>query len=412
MGAGITITTRFSGNGERNVSVKIGRSGLAGMAVAVMILSGCASTESREAAPVAAADTESESALPTESSEPSEEASSDISTEPVENPEGERVQGLYRSTQVCFQNEDEIGLWRNYVAWEKFDTKDDRNPAFGEKVCAEGTFVTGADVKGSLHLMTRDRSGEIVVKFSGTNFFDSDPEIQLDGPGVSSTDSYYENESKTFWTQAPGSPRRVLEVKRLPDTKWIEFQITARSARTCNPGGECAVGDTGPGGGIVVYDAGSQQEWGQYLEVAPVGWAGSQNDPQTIWCPTSSNKYGTDLGTARDLGKGKANSTAIIEACGAETAAGIAAAYRGGGKSDWFLPSMNELNKVWQDRSSNPAFLQGGVNYWTSSQAETDIPAALKMAIELSNADWNPNEGPFFRAQMTSQRHVRPMRAF
>lgn len=384
------------------------------MAVAMMILSGCASSESREAAPVAAADieSESESASPTESSEPSSEESDAPVAEPVDNPEGERVQGLYRSTRVCFKNEDEVGLWRNFVTWEKFDTKEDRNPAFGEKVCAEGTFVTGADVKGSLHLVTKDRSGEIVVKFSGTNFYDSAPEIELDGPGVSSNDSYYENESQTFWTQAPGSPRRTLEVKRLPDTKWVEFQITARSARTCNPGGDCAVGDTGPGGGIVVFNAGSQQEWGQYLEIAPVGWAGSQNDPQKGWCPTSSSKYGTDLGTSRDLGKGTANTKAVIDACGTDTAAGIAAAYRGGGKSDWFLPSMSELYKVWQDRSSNPTFLQDSVNYWTSSQAETDIPAALKMAIELSNADWDENEGPFFRAQMTSERHVRPMRAF
>lgn len=347
-----------------------------------------------------------------DSAAPSTAASEAATAEPLENPEGERVKGLYRSTRVCFKNEDEIGLWRNYVLWEKFDTRQDTNPAFGEKVCAEGTFVTGADVKGSMHLVNQDRSNEIVVKFSGTNYVDDEPELTLDGPGLSASDSYDENEQRSFWTQAPGTPRRILEVKRLPDSKWIELQITARSSRTCKPDGPCGVGDTGPGGGIVVYDAGSKQAWGRYLEVAPVGWAGSAADPQKAWCPASSSMYGTNIGTSRDLGDGKSNTAAIIKACGTETSAGIAAAYRGGGKSDWFLPSMNELYQVWSERTSNPTFLQDSVNYWTSSQAETDIPGAAKMAIELSNADWDENEGPFFRAQMSSERHIRPMRAF
>ena len=396
--------------------------GLASAVMALVVLTGCASTESRQAAPASAPAFTSESVPATQTEMPSEAAadsaapttaaSETVTAEPLENPEGERVKGLYRSTRVCFKNEDEIGLWRNFVTWDKFDTKQGTSPAFGEKVCAEGTFVSGADVKGSLHLMNTDRIGEIVVKFSGTNYVDEEPELTLDGPGLSASDSYDENEQRSFWTQASGTPRRILEVKRLPDSKWIEFQITARSSRTCKPDGPCAVGDTGPGGGIVVYDAGSQQAWGRYLEVAPVGWAGTPADPQKTWCPASSSKYGTDLGTSRTIGEGKANTDIIIDACGSETAAAIAAAYRGGGKSDWFLPSMNELYQVWSERTSNPAFLQESTNYWTSSQAETNIPAAIKMAIELSNANWNENEGPFFRAQMSSERHIRPMRAF
>lgn len=399
--------------------MRISRLGLVGIAIVSVVLAGCSNSDTREAAPAESA--VSEVASPSESESESgsvddsaveESALEELTTEPLDNPEGERAQGLYRSTKVCFTNEDEIGRWRNYVVWEKSDTKDDRKPAFGETVCAEGTFVTGADVKGSLHLINEDKSSELVVKFSGTNYIDDEPEIELNGPGVSASESFNENETRTFWTQSPGNPRRILEVKRLPDTKWIEFQITARSARTCKPGGACAVGDTGPGGGIVVYDAGSAQSWGRYLEIAPVGWAGATNDPQKIWCPTSSSKYGTDIGTSRDLGAGKTNTAAIINACGNDTAAGMAAGYQGGGKSDWFLPSMNELYQVWQERNSNPVAMQDSVNYWTSSQAETDSTQTLKMAIELSNADWETWEGPFFRAQVEKERHVRPMRAF
>lgn len=401
--------------------MKIARLGMASAIATVALLAGCANADTREAALVetSASDIEASEMPSPEESESTDElatdvesASEDLTAEPIENPEGERAQGLYRSTRICFQNQDEVGLWRNYVTWWKYDTKQDGNPALGEKVCAEGTFVTGDDVEGAIHLVNQDRSNEIVVKFGGVNYFDDEPQLELNSPGVASREEYLEGQGRIFFTQGPNSARRVLEVKRLKDTKWIEFQITARSARACAPADQCAVGDVGPGGGLVVYDAGSSKPWGRYLEVAPLGWAGSTSDPTKLWCPSSSSKLGSDIGTAREIGAGKANTAAIIEACGTDTAAGFAAAYRGGGKSDWFLPSMNELYQVWQQRSSNPAFLQQDTNYWTSSQAEVNIPAALKMAIELSNADWDESSGPFFRAEMQRDRHIRPMRAF
>ncbi len=37
-------------------------------------------------------------------------------------------------------------------------------------------------------------------------------------------------------------------------------------------GGPCAVGDVGPGGGTVFYDAGTTQSWGRYLEAAPTDY--------------------------------------------------------------------------------------------------------------------------------------------
>ena len=41
-------------------------------------------------------------------------------------------------------------------------------------------------------------------------------------------------------------------------------------ALTCQETGEnCAVGERGPKGGIIFYDAGSQQWWGRYLEAQP-----------------------------------------------------------------------------------------------------------------------------------------------
>lgn len=398
------------------------RVSVASAVVAMAFVAGCANTDSREAAPAESSVTATESPSPEVAEEAVQDDAAEIAMddaalealteEELAPPEGERAQGLYRSTRVCFRNEDEVGAWRNYVTWQKYDTKQDSNPVFGEQVCAEGTFVTGADVKGAFHLVTADRSSELVVNVAGTNYFDDDPEIELSAPGVSTRDAYRENETRTFIAQAAGNPRRVIEVKRLNDTKWVEFVVTARSTRTCDPNGACAIGDTGPGGGIVVYDAGTTKPWGRYLEAAPIGWSGAADDPQVTWCPANSPKYGTNIGTTREIGDGKANTAAIISACGSDTAAGRAAAYRGGGKSDWFLPSMGELNQVWQERNSNPVLMPDGARYWTSSQAEVDSQYAIKAAIELTNGNFDEGGAGFYRALMENQRHIRPMRAF
>lgn len=132
----------------------------------------------------------------------------------------------------------------------------------------------------------------------------------------------------------------------------------------------CAIGDTGPGGGAVFYDAGSAKKWGRYLEVAPAGWSGSRVDPTAQWCPGS--KGYTVPGTKTDIGAGPANTRKLLAACSKDGAAARAAAYRGGGKPDWFLPSRDEAIALLMHRSVL-AGLDGSL-FWTSSQADDFDP--------------------------------------
>jgi len=81
---------------------------------------------------------------------------------------------------------------------------------------------------------------------------------------------------------------------------------------------------------------------------------------------------GTDINitsaNATALGTGLANTNAIISAQGATAtnyAAGLARAYNGGGYSDWYLPSKDELEKLYLNR-----LIIGGFSsdkYWSSS---------------------------------------------
>ena len=62
-------------------------------------------------------------------------------------------------------------------------------------------------------------------------------------------------------------------------------------AATCSKGGSCKVGDVGPAGGIVFYDAGSLQWWGRYLEV-PRGIPVGTNLNGLVWSPEPARTIG------------------------------------------------------------------------------------------------------------------------
>ena len=121
-----------------------------------------------------------------------------------------------------------------------------------------------------------------------------------------------------------------------------------------------------------------------------------------------------------EIGQGRANTKMITEqACkGADdslSAASIAKAYNGGGKTDWSLPSKNELNELCtyarntgqavgaiircEKGSIRSGFAAG--NYWSSSE----FYAVNAWGQVFSNGDQN-NSGK------SNSNYVRPVRAF
>jgi hypothetical protein len=170
------------------------------------------------------------------------------------------------------------------------------------------------------------------------------------------------------------------------------------------------LGSTGPGGGIVFYDAGSQQSWGRYLEVAPRGWYGSANDPTIIWCNVI-NQY---VNTGVLIGDGKVNTDLLSANC--SYGAGVEAKkYNGGGKNDWFLPSKNELNELCKYVRNQPTgntnltckasgtLREGfeGYYYWSSSESD-GFYAWFQLFVD----------GKLDNYKKSYTYHVRPVRAF
>jgi len=125
------------------------------------------------------------------------------------------------------------------------------------------------------------------------------------------------------------------------------------------------IGDAGPGGGIVFYDKGSDFDGWRYLEIAP------NNIGLFNW--STSMIFTSDIGTA--IGTGKSNTQRIIyshpDDSDRNNAAMACAAYRGPNNlSDWFLPSKDELNALYE--RINFAGINISGSFWSSSQIGTN----------------------------------------
>jgi len=132
-----------------------------------------------------------------------------------------------------------------------------------------------------------------------------------------------------------------------------------------------SVGDTGPGGGTIFYVDLNRSVGSQYFEAACAGWQnncdGTSPDPTAEWGCMGINFEA--VGTA--IGDGEQDTPDIANGCSAATLAGD---YTNSGKSDWFLPSRDELNQMYVEMVSVGGSSTDGC--WSSSEYEYDASLA------------------------------------
>lgn len=117
------------------------------------------------------------------------------------------------------------------------------------------------------------------------------------------------------------------------------------------------------------------------------------------WSKPAYQSVAVSGGTLADIGSGSANTNNIITQNGLDStyAAGLARSYNGGGYGDWYLPSRNELNRIWNNRVSI-----GGLEaayFWSST--EVDLSPGNAWAIHLSagsNGNQLKSNGNYVRA--------------
>jgi hypothetical protein len=148
------------------------------------------------------------------------------------------------------------------------------------------------------------------------------------------------------------------------------------------------------GGGAVFYilksgDPGYDKDVQHGLILAPIG-LGKMN-----W--NTDNRATGATGTA--LGTGASNTNAIIASQGGaltNSAAGLARAYNGGGYTDWYLGSLEEmrkLNSVWMVDALpvEYRYFEPPYAYWTSSESSTNNAQAYRKNIG-SNDQYTENK--------------------
>lgn len=176
---------------------------------------------------------------------------------------------------------------------------------------------------------------------------------------------------------------------------------------TCAQGGTCVVGDTGPGGGTVfhVQAATAAAPW-RYLEAAPNTWAGGISDPVIRWCSEINNEVallttGTQdsVQTSTAIGSGFKNTKMMLGTC-TFGAANAAVSYNGGGKSDWFLPSKDELNLLYLQKEI--LGMSTIADYWSSSEVGVGVVWSQHFL----------NGGQYNNVPKVNTQTVRPIRAF
>jgi hypothetical protein len=171
------------------------------------------------------------------------------------------------------------------------------------------------------------------------------------------------------------------------------------SSVTCATGAgaanTCVLGATGPGGGIVFYVNDSNATGSRYMEastadLSSISWTTSaatcyasggttanQNCQTNNLYPGTAGAQTASTTAAVAIGMGAANTTAIIARMNAGSvatnayAAGLARAYTGGGKTDWFLPSKDELNQLYLQKTVVGGF--AAAYYWSSSQDYANV---------------------------------------
>ncbi len=107
--------------------------------------------------------------------------------------------------------------------------------------------------------------------------------------------------------------------------------------------------------------------------------AASDQSTGIIWSVESFHSTAISGGTRTALGTGLANTEKIISQNGEGItyAAGLARAYNGGGYTDWYLPSKDELNKLYLNRVGVGGFDDGV--YWSSSEHNAGDGAWLQL---------------------------------
>lgn len=170
------------------------------------------------------------------------------------------------------------------------------------------------------------------------------------------------------------------------------------------------IGDTGPAGGLIFFDKGYFSDGWRYLEAAP------RDIGKYTFGYYRKKGLNLDVITSERIGTGRYNTERLVKymdkdgrafcyRSGSETdeyAARICSDYSYGGYDDWFLPSLDELDLMYDNLYLFGLGSFTDERYWSSSEIDGDY-TWVQSFFDGSQRDY------FDRAL---DYYIRPMRAF
>ena len=142
-------------------------------------------------------------------------------------------------------------------------------------------------------------------------------------------------------------------------------------------GGDCGycIGDIGPGGGIVFYDNGESSSGWRYLE--------SSTSDQNSLVSWGANDEFVGM-TSGAIGAGFENTNWIgSQGVAIPSAILTCVTLNSGGKSDWYLPSTEELRQMYLNRDIIGGFVTNEAAYWSSTEGSLNV--AWLLSFSTSN---------------------------
>ena len=192
------------------------------------------------------------------------------------------------------------------------------------------------------------------------------------------------------------------------------------------------VGDQGPAGGTIFFvdNHGMSGTSPVYSEVACAGWfdgeCGGRHDfvdPEIPWCDSNDKFFPRNYSMGFT---GEKNSNIIAKKCPRSingSAAQLAVDLVLGGKSDWFLPSLGELQQIrcWAYKktscriSRTSELINGDLaygHYWSSTEVHNDEGKtfAFYVSFRANEVDFDVKRQE--RTYKRSPLYVRPIRTF
>ncbi len=164
------------------------------------------------------------------------------------------------------------------------------------------------------------------------------------------------------------------------------------------------IGDIGPAGGLIFYiNPNYKTDSWRYFEAAPSDLPSINND--CGWIQWDFRGYGNHpfiSATQTAIGTGKSNTQKIVATQGnGNYAAKLCDDLALNGYNDWYMPSKDELNLMYENLYLNGLGSFASICYWSSSGYDTGI--AWKVDF------YNGNH--YYDVGVSSGR-VRPIRAF